>query len=253
MSVLAANVELAALLDREASRFQTALGRLAWAKAHRDAGKERQAKADLAELVTETLVYFDLLGRRRIFLELEPTLRKIERFAAADPPASRKFRFVQAIEDLVRRTPTLVVPEPGDSRPVYEIIAERYARGDRIFAVSRAVNHADEQVTERVQLAVERLMKRGISEPAAVDVLADMTGWTESYANTVYRTNASTAYTNGRFEEAKKPHIKDIAPAFELVTMGDVDVRREHAALHGLLMAVDDPRWETFKPPLNYG
>lgn len=45
----------------------------------------------------------------------------------------------------------------------------------------------------------------------------------------------------------------DLYPNLEWRTAGDNDVRPEHAALHGLVLPINDPFWKTHTPPLGFG
>lgn len=45
----------------------------------------------------------------------------------------------------------------------------------------------------------------------------------------------------------------DLYPNLEWRTVGDAQVRPEHAALHGLVLPINDPFWNSHTPPLGFG
>ena len=70
------------------------------------------------------------------------------------------------------------------------------------------------------------------------------------YRETVFR-NAVQASYNG----AKWAHFRDNPnrPILRYVAVNDSRTRPSHKALHGLMMPMDDPRWQTLSPPGGHG
>lgn len=46
--------------------------------------------------------------------------------------------------------------------------------------------------------------------------------------------------------------MKDTHPYLEYVTAADSHVREEHRALHGIILSIDDPFWQSYYPPNGY-
>ncbi|HUW32524.1 MAG TPA: phage minor head protein, partial [Planctomycetota bacterium] len=84
----------------------------------------------------------------------------------------------------------------------------------------------------------------------------DMADWTRSYAETVWRTNMSTAYSAGRFRQMADPAVAYAIGALMFDGPTDTgpmgDTRPNHAAAVGLVGAADDPGWQIIAPPLGY-
>jgi SPP1 gp7 family putative phage head morphogenesis protein len=108
------------------------------------------------------------------------------------------------------------------------------------------------EVTKKVRDTIGRMMREGAGEITAGKVIADMGGWAQSYGRTVYRTNLASAYTKGRFAEARDPDIAEVIGAFEYNAILDSGVRANHRAAHGLVAATNDPLWHSFSPPLGF-
>lgn len=71
----------------------------------------------------------------------------------------------------------------------------------------------------------------------------------EGQLQTVYRTNMSTAYTNGIIEQAEATGIST-KYAFQAIL--DDRTRENHAACDGIVLPVNDPFWLSHTPPLGY-
>lgn len=68
---------------------------------------------------------------------------------------------------------------------------------------------------------------------------------------TIYRTNLQTAYQAGRWQAQQEG--KEERPYLQFVAVLDASTRPSHAALHGKVFPIDDPIWDTFYPPLDWG
>ena len=103
---------------------------------------------------------------------------------------------------------------------------------------------ADGKSTQDVENAI-----LDIGESADMGAVRD---WTRAYAGTCFRTNASTGYSNGRFEQAQDPDVKEVIPAFKFAALHDDRTRPWHEAAHGLIADTLDPIWATFRPPIGW-
>lgn len=204
--------------------------------------------------MAETMTLADLIGRRRLLLEADAAdatqeERETVAFAADSVKGFPEVPFAEAIADLLNREPRL-----ADSA---EEVAALYRLDRNSFALARSAEFA---ITGRVQ----RIMldaSLGRTERVAARKLIEEAGpFARGYAEVVYRTNLSTAYNAGRFDQARKPGVSEVIAAFERWEIMDSDVRRgrpedheeNHAAVHGLVAAVEDPIWETHSAPAGY-
>lgn len=188
----------------------------------------------LQKQLSEIMTLAHLHGARRVVLEVDKASGG-RKWRAAMSDLIPKVPFRQAVEDLVDRIPTW---ETGQT---WQDVARAYQEGPA-FAAVRA---SSLQITERVQKAVSTALDKGQSIGTISGLMQDLDDWSQAYADTVFRTNAATAYSRGRMEEAQRPLVKREMPAFERFSAQDVDVRDNHAAAHGLIAATDDPIWLT--------
>ena len=80
---------------------------------------------------------------------------------------------------------------------------------------------------------------------------AKYVGAVERRAELVLRQNAFQAYAVTRYQE--QDDVKEAFPYLMWMTVGDGNVRDEHAALDGLILPVDDPFWKRHYPPDGFG
>ncbi|KXV00275.1 hypothetical protein AD929_11605 [Gluconobacter potus] len=71
-------------------------------------------------------------------------------------------------------------------------------------------------------------------------------GWR---AKIIYDTNLSTAYAAGQYAQMATPEARDIFPAWRYRHHSCPHPRPEHVAWDGLILANDDPWWDTHFPP----
>ena len=225
-----------------------AVGDLAAARALGDDAAGDRAVARVERLVGQTVRLAALLGARRLLIEADAAAAGVSRFQRREAcrewaryvPLVPGVRFGEAIDELLARRPQLAF----GWRAVQRLYDDEY-----VFSLARSV---DLRVTARVQESLAEALRGGLSPDDARRRVAREGGWPESYAQTVYRTTLSTAYSAGRFAQAADPDVRAVFKAFEFVTAGDVDVRHNHAAAEGLVAGADDPLWERYAPPLGY-
>lgn len=236
-----------------------------------------KAGEDVAQHVASTMAVADLLGRRRTIIEAEDatgrTMRRlpvpvttiagkpkpvapavvIPDLPGAPPSADAralevrlpgdlvvKGSFKEAVDDLITRNPKLAAG--------YREVQAQYAKG-HVFALAKST---DATLTRRVQQLAAKAIREGAPTPSVTKAIAELGDWTENYAETVYHTNAATAYSGGRMAQSRDPDIAAVMPAFELLGRTVPPSRPNHAAAVGLVAGRDDPIWSSFMPPLGY-
>jgi SPP1 gp7 family putative phage head morphogenesis protein len=88
---------------------------------------------------------------------------------------------------------------------------------------------------------------------SALDDIMETRGWegiTPWHAETVFRTNIQSAYGAGRLSQQRAAAVD--FPFLMYVTVRDDRVREEHAALDGVVRAINDPFWSVYYPPWDY-
>lgn len=239
--------ELATLLARRSESVQTAMLDLARATVKND-NSRGAAFERLRTLMAETMTLSDLLGRRRTILWAEYTRRGVSLAARPQvmaaqliPPTVPNVPFDEAVEDITSRTPELARNA--------EAVSDVYRRHG--FAVAYS---ADRELTARIQKAIADALGTGRTvDQSVAAIMREAEDFTRAYAETVYRTNAASAYTAGRVRQGmESPEINEILPAWEFNAVGDADTRENHQAADGLLAAKDDPVWADLLPPIGY-
>lgn len=263
--------ELAGLLKRSTGILSEALFDLAKARlAFNQRGIEK-AKRRLGNAIAAAQGLADILGRRRLILEIAAKAEEAKRPANipltfATPtgknPLFPKVPFGEAIEDILDRTPFEFLSEQLEregvgtfedlSRPARQRIQQEiktvYSQ-EHGFALARS---ADEAITARVQKAVEQSVRKGLGVPKASDLIQEIGDFTRGYADTVFRTNMNTAYTAGRFRQAQDEDIAQVIGGMRYDAVNDSDVRPNHLAMDGVVGAVNDRIWSTHSPPLGF-
>lgn len=101
---------------------------------------------------------------------------------------------------------------------------------------------------QRIKDSLEKAIAEGTSfDNWRKENLADLQDLPKSYQETVFRTAVQSSYNAGRWA-----HFRDHAerrPILRYTAINDSRTRPAHRALHGLMMPVDDPRWQTLAPP----
>ena len=185
--------------------------------------------------LSTTMTGANLLGRRRVLMEYDAAKTR-SLFAGS----VSQIPFKEGITALLEAEPRLAEDA--------EEVAELYRTG-KVFALADSTEKA---LTEEIRDTIARLAKRGRGEATAGKVLAELGGFSESYARLVYRNNLSRAYHDGRHAQADDPEVHQVFPAFLYRTMRDANVRPEHKAADGLIAATDDPVWGHWTPPCDF-
>lgn len=204
-----------------------------------------RARENLGRLIGGTSAVAEMLGRRRVRLEVDHMRRgarslEAMRFAADDQNLLPNVTPEKAIEDLVKRDPRL-----ADG---YRRVQELYAK-ERAFALAKST---DLVTTRKVQDVVSEALYKGQSLPTVEDLIAKIGGWARGYGEVVFRTNLATTYANGRFLEAQDPDLEGFIVGLERLEVLDGDTRHNHRAAHGLTAGLRDPIWLRLGVPGGY-
>ena len=253
--VLAPVDELEQLRARSVAMFVRVLNRITAAQLNGNTEEAVAAEGALADVIASASGTADMLGRRRLLLEVDARgSRKVQRFAAVpmnfDEPGGRagaggqalipKVPFKEAIADMAKRDPRLASG--------YKAVQELYSK-DWAFALAKS---SSQQLTERIQKLLANAFQKGTPAYTSQKTISELGDWTRAYAETVYRTNLTTAYTAGRFKQANEPEVRDAVRAFRYTTAGDIDVRGNHAAGEGFIAGVNSAIWHSHAPPNGY-
>jgi len=145
-----------------------------------------------------------------------------------------------AIRSLLEREPRLL--------GVAEKMADIYGK-ENVFSVAKATSSA---IVEEAQKTIASMLERGVTVLEASKVLSAMGKWTRAYSETVYRTNAASAYTNGMFAMTGDPAVAGVIGALRYVATRDSNVRSNHLAYDGLIASPEDPIWHVASPPQGF-
>lgn len=70
--------------------------------------------------------------------------------------------------------------------------------------------------------------------------------------DTAFQTAMQKAYSAGRLEQMREPHMIEALPFWQYWTAGDFRVRPEHAVLDGFMARAIDPVWHKIYPPSGF-
>jgi SPP1 gp7 family putative phage head morphogenesis protein len=161
--------------------------------------------------------------------------------------------FSEAVEDFVRRAPvTLTNAAERTARRIAELYSERN--------VAAFVRAAEQSVTERAQKFIVDAIRAGVSENTAgrglsmaVEQVRERSkAWSQAYSRMVFRTNANTATTAGRFKQGQDPDVSRVVPAMRYDAVGDSDTRPNHRAADGFMASNRSKSWSIMAPPQGY-
>lgn len=244
----------------DAEALEVAVTALIRARANGDDAAAHRAIARLSELLAKLAAHADFAGRVATRSLLRgPRPDRFASFAAVLPA----YIFAEALEDLLERDPTAASSLETGAQEIRELYGGRLDPNTRTMVYPHGFGLAlsvDEEITARVKQVVANVLRGRVDPPRAAEVVRDLGDWTRAYAENVVRTNVATAYSAGRFREAKVLADEGVEMGFEFQTAGDTDVRRgrsqdngeNHDAMDGIRAREDDPVWLHFAPPLGY-
>ncbi len=219
-----------------------AMDRLAVATAAGDHHGQVNAEAHVARVVGETQALSALIGAMRLCRQVRETERPQLRATRALGFNDSYFGlavFTQAVDAILRREPILA--------RFAEDLVSALTRG-AFFASRAATLHQ----TKRVQTMIGEALREGRDRRSVVQAIQAETEWSRGYAETVYRTNAISAYSSGVREMAQQPELGGAVAALQFSATLDRDVRPNHRAAHGFVAQPNDPAWDRLTPPLGF-
>lgn len=228
--------ELQKFLDKSAASFYRAMRDIFWARYGK--GESNNAIKDMAGLISRTMILADLNGRKRVLMEADQASKR-KHFSIEKSPIS-SLPFLEAIEDITSRDPRL-------AKGYLEV--QKLYNTEHVFALAKSINA---NLTKRLQSAISDLSSDGGGLPEFEKIWKEITPWAQSYGDTVFRTNASTSYNQGRFAQAEDEDVAEVIPAMVFINMHLPASRPWHEAADGLIAATNDSIWKTFRPPLGY-
>lgn len=195
------------------------------------------ALVPLIPVVRDAMVAAHLRGYVRSFLTAAPRLRR-------EPSRVAMSVYSDTINFLQKRA----------EMDAAKIAALRAQYGDQAFAV---VKQAGAAIENKVQQAIQGIKeKQLITRDAIAELRVKMQAAglqpSSNVVETVFRTQNQIAYSVGRQEANARPEIDEILWGLEYATVGDDRVRPAHAALDGVKLPKDDPRWNSIMPPNGY-
>ena len=241
--------EIDDLRSRSFAALDRTMGRIVEAYVAGDLEAKDRAEASLAALLGATMGLADMLGRRRLLLEMDKKLgRKFHYAASTATPLIPKVPFKQAIKILAERDPRLAFSA--------EEVSELYAQ-EHVFAMARSCSQT---LTDRVQEILVKQMQSGGDALRAQkrivklsEVMQATKPFTLSYATLVYRNALTDSYTAGRFKLAQDPDVAEYMVGFRFDAVGDGDTTTWCKALDGLMAATNDPIWNRCSPIVHHG
>lgn len=218
---------------------------------------EQAAQNDLRTALRDVMYLGRLAGASEV----------VDSVRVDDPPeADRAFRmpsrkFDRMGNELPKWTLDLLLDEPPSPWDAIEaLLAREPVLAQTSAEVLRAVESgsfaalgaATQHVAEEVRDRIVKGMSEGKSRDEIAEEMVSDTGWSEAYAQTVYRTNVTRAYSDGVKTMASKPELAGAVAAYEFSATMDSNTRPNHAAANGFTALTHDPAWHQLEPPLGF-
>ena len=208
-------------------------------------GNGIKEEEELAGAIAKAQAEADLLGRRRLLLELKSQGVKFQK----KQPGEILDEVNLSVKSILERDPILA---RGWNRA-----QQVYKQGG--FALAKSARVA---LTASIQRVIAKAVDQGATRDIAVFEIAAQLGARSvdgaarrtifAYADTAFRTVTTTAYTQGRISLADDPDIRRNLVGWRFDATNDSDVRHNHLAADGFMAVLDDPVWSQLRPPLGY-
>lgn len=228
---------------------------------HLDARPDWALKEKLGAILARHLALVDVLGRMQI---LRHAYKKTGRLLPI-AESGRGIRFDDDDDDQIEGVAGFSFDLPDDqsgrlihaltpvTRHVFDGLTAQY----RIDAFTLA-GVADVRLLEKIRNALAEVGRKGdtaatwkaevnqLTSDAGVEALNAFT------LDTAFNTAMQKAYSKGRLEQMKQPHMLAALPFWQYWTVRDDRVRPEHAVLHKFIARAIDPVWRKIYPPSGF-
>lgn len=202
------------------------------------AGTIKAATSLLVPAVARSMTAAYLTGYRRAQLTAAKSGAKLALSLAADP-------FREALTFLQNR---MDAPDVLLSKLTRAFGPEATTvTGQFAGAVERRLSEAVYQ-----SVAGGEHVAQGIARIREAFDAAGITNQSPFAVETLFRTQTAVAYSAGQWAANSDPAIQEVLWGYEYMTVGDDRVRPNHAALDGVKMEKNDPRWAQLMPPCGY-
>ncbi|MCF6246911.1 MAG: hypothetical protein L3J69_06065 [Desulfobacula sp.] len=136
-----------------------------------------------------------------------------------------------------------------------DLIKGMHAKGFMVAGVMKADLLSD------MRGAVDRAVSRGDTLEdfrKNFDSIVEKHGWVYKggrnwRTKVIYHTNVRSSYNAGRWKQMNEPDVVKLRPYFMYRHSGSAHPRKEHLAWHGLVLAYNDPFWNTHTPQNGWG
>ncbi|WP_309400592.1 phage minor head protein [Cerasicoccus maritimus] len=144
-----------------------------------------------------------------------------------------------------------IADKPVVSREIFDrLLPEVQARAFTITGIESA------DVLQTVRDRIAELPRGGDWNKIKAGILEDIGPWFDAQganrrAELLMRMHGFQAYRVGQWETIQQ--TKEALPYLRYIATNDARTRPDHAALHGIVLPVDDPFWERHMPPWDWG
>lgn len=189
----------------------------------------------LTPVVQDAMVAAHMQGRYRSLVQARPALEQASAFDA----------YATAV-DFLQRKMDLSDADLG-------ALADLYGP-----AAAKVTGDIGGELQRKVSEAVLEAAKEGVHVQGGIQLIRqafDAAGVSpkNDYAlESIFRTQVQVAYSAGQWNAHQEPAIDEVLWGYQYSTAGDDRVRPNHAALDGVRMTKDDPRWDKYTPPCGW-
>lgn len=206
-------------------------------------GFDEQLDDRLMQSVERSLTIAAMLGQ--IHIEDAGRAAGVQNLELADDPSEIPIPFDEAIDELRGR----IAVDAAEFDELAEAIKAR------AFAVSRL---SGRDAVRKLQEVLEATLEAGQSlvefiQAARLDDVLEKAGFAEAtpwYWETIYRTNATSAHTAGRWVQIRA--MSDDIHAVEFVAIEDARTTAVCSGYAGLVRPADDDIWSSITPPNHF-